>query len=125
MSVHMVSSGICGERVYLHKISRGTNFAVYSTVYNSLRQLQLILLETRNQIVVLTRNLTSEGKGYLILSILLHYSFKCLHIGVTIATLVEAEPPVGREVWPADDLLVLLDHRLWTGTQEEIEVENA
>ena len=123
MSVHMVSSGICGGRVYLHKISRGTNFAVHSTVYYSWRQLQLILLETRNQIVVLTRSL--EGKGYLILSILLHYSFKCLHIGVTIATLVEAEPPVGREVWPADDLLVLLDHRLRTGTQEEIEVENA
>ena len=62
---------------------------------------------------------------HLIRSVVVHHSLDCVDVGVAKAALVEAEPPVWWHLWPANDLLVLLDHRLRTGTQEEIEVENA
>ena len=66
-----------------------------------------------------------ENHMYLILSILFHDSFDCVHIWVAEPTLVEAKPPVGRHLWPTYDLFILLDDRLWTGSQEEIKVKNA
>ena len=44
---------------------------------------------------------------------------------VTIATLMEPEGPVWRKEWSTNHLLVLLDHPLWTGAKEDIEIQNS
>ena len=50
---------------------------------------------------------------------------QCVHVGVAEASVVEAQSPVGGQPWPAYHLLVLLNHRLWTGAQEEVEIQDA
>ena len=58
-----------------------------------------------------------------VVSIALHHCSQVVNFGVTMATLMEPQGPVWGQVGLANHL-VLLNHCLWTGTQEEVKIKD-
>ena len=62
---------------------------------------------------------TYHGTG-----VISHHFLQGFHVGVTIATVVESQRPVGGHVGSTDDLLILLHDPLRAGAQEEVEIQD-